>query len=386
MSQQLTRIPDDLRSAITKMGPQFQLVLPKHVSAERFTRILFTSVQRNARLLECTRDSIFAAMMTAAENGLLPDGRQGALVPFRAKGGRLLAQFIPMWQGLLDLARQSGLIADAYVASVRENDEFEYELGLDRKLKHKPAMKDRGEIVMVYAVVQLKDGTKTFGPGPMTVEEVEGIRQVSRAKDSGPWVDWWEQMAWKTVLKRTLKYVPQSPELNQAIETDDGAEFGQWETAPLKPKTTPDDEVDLRAKNIADIRQRINETQGEPFEGEVKLKEPQAAQDDSGRWYATLEGGEIEYWDSKIHASSKALNADGSFRKRRGAKANSSETESIPSSPSAKTMIDYISLATTEERVEELEDESRNYEFTTEEKNEISMAAKERKFSLANPD
>ena len=35
---------------------------------------------------------------------------------------------------------------------VYENDVFEYELGLEPKLVHKPALKDRGELILVYAL------------------------------------------------------------------------------------------------------------------------------------------------------------------------------------------------------------------------------------------
>lgn len=242
----------DLRVDVRKMEGQFALVLPKHLDPARFSRIIFTAIQRQPKLSECSRESLLAAMMRSAEQGLVPDGRQGALVPYKKKNQRTggwttEAQFIPMWQGLLDLARQSGAIHDAYTASVRENDEFEYELGLDRKLRHKPALKSRGQILFVYCVIEMANGAKTFGPGPMTVDEVEEIRARSRSKDSGPWVTDWEAMAWKTVLKRTLKYVPQSPELQQAIEQDN---TDYLDVEPIEPTEDTQDE-------IAELRDRI---------------------------------------------------------------------------------------------------------------------------------
>lgn len=324
MNDLTKRIPDDLRSSITKMEGQFKLALPKHLPPDRFVRIVFTAVQRTPRLVECSRSSLLASVMRAAEQGLIPDGRQGALVPYRNKG-TLEAQFIPMWQGLLDLARQSGAIEDAYVASVRENDDFDYELGLERKLRHKPALRDRGDILFVYAIVVLKGGTKTFGPGPMTVEEVEAIRARSRAKDSGPWVTDWEAMAWKTVLKRTLKYVPQSPELQTALYQDD-----DFDTTPA-PKVVvkqDDSKDDLRRRIDTALRESGREDPDEDWPKDKALEHTPDGppwRDDQGRWYTEV-NGKREWYYPQWHTEAKddlgrpKLNSDGSFRKRRYAK------------------------------------------------------------------
>ncbi len=301
------KVPKELRHAMASMGPQFKLALPSHISPERFTRIVFTAVQRNPKLLDATQDSVLASVMRAAEQGLMPDGRQGALVPyFNGKTRTLDAQWIPMWQGLLDLARQSGAVDDAYVASVRENDDFEYELGLERKLSHKPALTNRGEILFVYAVILLSNGAKTFGPGPMTVEEVNAIRARSKTKDSGPWVSDWEAMAWKTVLKRALKYVPQSAELQQALEQDNIAEFGQWKEPEAKVEPTTIE--GLMAQNV---EHADDQATADP------LGWPQ--QHNDGTW---VDSAGMNY-NPTIHAGYRGIhptvNSDGSFRARKGA-------------------------------------------------------------------
>jgi recombination protein RecT len=55
----------------------------------------------------------------------------------------------------------------------------------------------------------------------MTHGEIEKIRNISRAKDNGPWKDHWNEMARKTVLRRLMKYLSLSPELANAIAADD---------------------------------------------------------------------------------------------------------------------------------------------------------------------
>lgn len=208
-----------LKDLILSKQSQYKTLLPAHIPPERFMRIIFTQMQKNKALLQCTQESVLSAVLVAAELGLIPDGRKGALVPFNNKGTKE-ATFIPMYQGLIELARQTGQIADIFPATVCENDAFHYELGLNRQLEHIPIMKDRGKPIAYYAVVIFKDGTQTFGPGPMTADEVQAIKKRSRASGSGPWITDFEAMAWKTVIKRVLKFCPQSPELTQAMTLD----------------------------------------------------------------------------------------------------------------------------------------------------------------------
>ena len=96
----------EVRNAIEKMAPQFKAALPAHVSVEKFVRVTLTAVQNNPSLLNLNRSSLFMACLRAAQDGLLPDGRQGAIVGFRDQ-----AQWMPMVAGLMVLARNSGQVA-----------------------------------------------------------------------------------------------------------------------------------------------------------------------------------------------------------------------------------------------------------------------------------
>ena len=53
--------------------------------------------------------------------------------------------------------------------------------------------------------------------------EVLKIKNTSQSarKGYGPWVDWEEEMWRKTVLKRAMKYVPQSEDMMRALDLDD---------------------------------------------------------------------------------------------------------------------------------------------------------------------
>lgn len=55
----------------------------------------------------------------------------------------------------------------------------------------------------------------------MSLGEIEKVRKVSRAATNGPWVEWWEEMARKTVLRRLSKRLPMSTDVDDLIRRDD---------------------------------------------------------------------------------------------------------------------------------------------------------------------
>ncbi|MCX7898503.1 MAG: recombinase RecT [Methylocystis sp.] len=202
------------KAQIARQEREFRMALPAHIPVERFMRVVNTAVTSNPDLLNADRVTLFQSAVKAAQDGLLPDGRDGALVIF---GGKV--QWMPMIGGILKKVRNSGelLSISAYVAY--SNDEFTYELGDEEKIIHRPALEARGEPRIVYAIAKTKDGG--IYREVMTVGEVEKVRSVSRAKNSGPWKDWWDEMAKKTVLRRLSKRLPMSSDLDDLIRRDD---------------------------------------------------------------------------------------------------------------------------------------------------------------------
>jgi RecT family len=100
-----------LRNDLEKMETQFRFALPAHIPPARFMRVVMTAVQNNPKLLKCTRQSFFNACMKCAQDGLLPDGREAALVPFAedddGKAKADLAQYMPMVAGIRKKVRNS---------------------------------------------------------------------------------------------------------------------------------------------------------------------------------------------------------------------------------------------------------------------------------------
>ena len=212
-----------------------ELGLPPGVSIDRFVNAAAVAALKTQDLGECSPESVVGALRACAVDGLVPDGRDAALVVFRTKHGKQV-QYMPMIGGLLRLARNSGELASVSAHVVYEADDFEYVLGDEERITHRPARGERGAPVYAYAVGKTKD--RAIYREVMTVEEIEKVRSVSRAGSAGPWVDWWERMAEKTVLRRLLKRMPMASDaLSRVLDSDDkGYDFdGVVTSQPARP-------------------------------------------------------------------------------------------------------------------------------------------------------
>lgn len=191
-------------------------VLPHGVDIGRFKSTVMMAVQRNPYLEKCDVASLMKACQLAAADGLLVDGRDAALVPFKNE-----VQYIPMIGGVLKKLRQSGELESIGAHVVYENDHFEYYIDeTGPKLRHEPSFGDRGNMMLAYAVARLKHGGVQIEV--MTKEEINKVKSASKTSgsSSSPWNQWPGEMWKKTVLRRICKYLPASVELNRVFEHD----------------------------------------------------------------------------------------------------------------------------------------------------------------------
>ncbi len=212
-----------LVAQIKKMEGEIKKALPAVITPERFTRMVLSAVSTTPLLASCTTQSFFAAMMGAAQLGLEPNSALGQayLIPFKnnKKGGIYECQFQIGYKGLLDLAYRSGEIEIIQAHVVYENDEFDFAYGLDAKLTHKPALKDRGNPTYVYAMFKTKSGGVGYEVMSMADARRHGER-YSKSYGSGPWQTNFEEMAKKTCLKKLLKLAPLKSEFARAVSMD----------------------------------------------------------------------------------------------------------------------------------------------------------------------
>lgn len=210
-----------MQDYIRSMQGEIAKALPSVITPERFTRMVLSAVSTNPKLAECTPKSFLGAMMTAAQLGVEPNTALGQayLIPYR-NHGIMECQFQLGYKGMLDLAYRSGEVSIVQAHVVYENDEFDYELGLDPKLRHVPATSNRGNAVAYYAMFKTKDGG--FGFEVMSVDDARahGMR-YSKSYGNSPWQTNFDEMAKKTVLKRVLKYAPLKSDFARGISQDE---------------------------------------------------------------------------------------------------------------------------------------------------------------------
>ncbi len=229
---------------------QMAMALPKHLTADRMARLALTEFRKTPALHKCKTESIIAAVFQASQLGLEFGGVMGQayMVPY---GGE--ATLIIGYKGLVELARRSGAITNIMAEVVCQNDVFEYEQGLEPKLRHVPARGDRGELTDAYAVAWFKNGTKQFVV--MSLDEIEKIRRGSKQGGSGPWKDHFNEMAKKTAIRRLSKQLPLSPEIRVTLDQLDAREHG----IPAEPF------IDVPFESVSDGEGR----QFHPTTGEV---------------------------------------------------------------------------------------------------------------------
>lgn len=198
-------------------------MLPPGMDPKRFMRTTVNAISTHAqseKLLKADRQSLFNACQKAAADGLLLDSKEATLVVFSGE-----VAYMPMVQGLVKLARNSGEIGNISYAVVYKNDEFEYYTDLDGvHFIHKPLKEwegDRGAPVAAFCLIALKDSDEKILK-VLTKSRIMAIAQGGKnAHQYTPgkgahFEEWWG----KTVIKNALKYAPKSTFLESALAND----------------------------------------------------------------------------------------------------------------------------------------------------------------------
>lgn len=252
---------DSVASLLKSFEAQIQQALPRFLTAERMIRVALTAMGKNPLLLDCNHKSLISCLLTSAQLGLLPDGVLGEayLIPFKnTKRQTVDCTFIVGYRGYIMLAQRSGLVQSISARAVFKGDVFEYEFGLEEKLRHIPSgNKNPNEITHFYAVVKLKNGGVQWVV--MLREEVDAVRDNSanykfaKNKAETIWHNYYEEMGCKTVTRKLMKYVPLSSEINMAVGIDEQSDLGIQNTKVtlLQTDDVPDAMIDEVYDDIA---------------------------------------------------------------------------------------------------------------------------------------
>ena len=85
-NQQLAPI-EMFRRDLQKEGSRLKASLPAHLPLERFQRAAMIAVENNMELLACDPQSLMTSLSRCAQDGLVPDNREAAMVIFNTKSG-----------------------------------------------------------------------------------------------------------------------------------------------------------------------------------------------------------------------------------------------------------------------------------------------------------
>jgi recombination protein RecT len=156
---------------------------------------------------------------------------QAYLVPYNNKG-TLEAQFQIGYKGYPILLTNSLI----YSHVVREGEKFHYQYGLNKDLVHVPNPDTKAKIIAAYAVIKNTNGFSDFLV--MHREELDKVRNASKANDSPAWKNWESEMYRKTPMMRLCKTAPLSAEEKKRVMQDET-------TKRFKPDMNPDHVLDL---------------------------------------------------------------------------------------------------------------------------------------------
>lgn len=209
---------------LEKFKHQIALALPKHLNADRMARIALTAFRTNPQLGKCRPESVFAAVIMGSQLGLEPGIMgQAYLIPYKDE-----CQFVPGWQGYVDLVQRGGR-ASVWTGAVFQGDVFDYGYGDRPFITHKEdpnGSRDPEALTHVYAVGRVRGAE-------FPIIEVWSKARVQKHRDRFNKVGQrhysyahFEMYGRKVALLQVIKYMPKSVELQQLAELDQAAETG----------------------------------------------------------------------------------------------------------------------------------------------------------------
>lgn len=239
------------RDLFVKAQPQIAAVLPRHMSAERVVRMASFACGQNNKLLECSPTLLLTEVMRAASLGLDVGGVSGHafIVPYKS-----VPKLVVGYKGFVDLALRTGKVSKVVARLVYAGDYFDYDLGINERLEHKPTHQADGweNVTHAYAFAKLTNGDSLFEV--LTRSQIEQRRGRSASWESAKsaWSSDPEAMAKKTAIRALAPMLPQSPELAAALELENRAEGHHGGHSDLLD-ALPVVEVEQRRSSLSDL-------------------------------------------------------------------------------------------------------------------------------------
>lgn len=219
------------------------------VNVDKFISVLIFYIKKNIKLLDNDRQSLVDAYREAASEGLLVDGREGYISPYKG-----MLKFGAMTAGVVKKLGLAGINVNPQV--VCKNDKFEYWTDEEgQHIKHAPdpfASKEvRGELIGVYSIAKTSDGFIHIEI--MSKDEIEKVRSKSSNKTGLMWTEFYDEGCKKSVIRRGYKWLPKNSKLDDFFKKEDEEfEFDKEVTSDKPARITSRVEEIINNKNAGD--------------------------------------------------------------------------------------------------------------------------------------
>ena len=261
-------------------------------TVEQYERVVLNALIRTPKLAAVDPEALAITVMQCVEAGLLPDGNQAVIVPFKQN-----CSLIPMIEGRLRLARRAtpGLAVKALC--VYREDDFIHVEGLKPILEHTPnpsGPRGGADVIAAYAIAWI--------PGAEVPEfEVCYRADIDRHKARsaavkmgrpGPWDTDFGEMAERVplglLLKRLPKRIGDPPDMPYAVHSEEvqatstalQIEAGHPPAAPVPKAPQVEEEEEEEKKPGPRPRRRSRKPDPEPARRPQAVQQPDAEQPD----------------------------------------------------------------------------------------------------------
>lgn len=242
-------------AAVARITP----FLPDGVNVDRVIAAAQLAVMKTPQLAKCDPASIVLAVARIAQWGL-EIGDTAHLLPFGKE-----CTPTPDYRGLVEMIVRSGAARGVEARVVREGDEFSYQYGTSKGIRHVPMAKSNARITHAYAIVTLR--FQDFDFTVLDRDEIEATRKKSKSWSGGALEDvpWYAK---KTAVRRAVNLVPKNAKLASLLTSVEEVEAGEFTVAP--PDRDPDGPTPAQLAALTD---------GGPGDGRPRTPMPSKAID-----------------------------------------------------------------------------------------------------------
>jgi len=216
--KQLTPREQQINDGFANQHKMIQSLFGDKDKAAKFTATA-VKVANDYKLNECYPQSILDACINVAQLGLdlSPNMAHAYLVPFKKN-----VQLIVSARGYTALLARTGWSVKSFI--VTDADEFDYRMnGFEDTVTFVKDL-DTTDAKFRYAVAMAKSPNGELFVEVMNNSQIEKHRLVSSNQSgakSGVWLEWFDEMAKKTVIKKLVKKLPIGEQIADVVAADD---------------------------------------------------------------------------------------------------------------------------------------------------------------------